>query len=126
PRLAGSERTHRDRAGAAGPRGPLRGQVRDLRLHPPHEPAPRRPGCRAVQRLPGVPGGSGMKATVTALHNDGARNPHTTPRAVLRPWLRPWLTAVLIVVAFAPLVTAAAQTPVTFWYAWGGVEGEVL
>lgn len=53
-----------------------------------------------------------------------AGNPAARQR--LRPWLRPWLATLLAMCALAPLVTAGAQTPVTFWYAWGGVEGEVL
>jgi len=43
-----------------------------------------------------------------------------------RLWFRPWLTALLAVAALTALSTATAQTPVTFWYAWGGTEGEVL
>src|SRR5690606_5482928 len=90
-------RPHRDGPRATRSRGSVRRQVRDLRLHPPHEPAPRRHGRRVVPRLPGVPGGSGMR-----------------------------LKTLLATVALTCFAVAAAQTQVTFWYAWGGAEGEVL
>lgn len=43
-----------------------------------------------------------------------------------RAFMRPWVVALLAAVTLAPLSTAAAQTEVTFWYAWGGEEGAAL
>lgn len=40
----------------------------------------------------------------------------------LRPWLRPWLVTLMAL----GLAAAGAQTPVSFWYAWGGDEGAAL
>ncbi len=40
-----------------------------------------------------------------------------------RPWLRPWVVALA---ALALSGSALAQTEITFWYAWGGSEGQVL
>ena len=48
------------------------------------------------------------------------------PSPATRVWFRPWLTALVAVAALAHVSVGVAQTPVTFWYAWGGSEGEVL
>lgn len=43
-----------------------------------------------------------------------------------RTWLRPWVTLLVAFALLGTAATAAAQTTVTFWYAWGGEEGAVL
>lgn len=40
-----------------------------------------------------------------------------------RWWLRPWLAALVTLSAWG---SALAQTEITFWYAWGGSEGQVI
>src|SRR5690606_17782368 len=104
-RLAGAARQHRDRHGAARSGGAVRREVRGLRLHPLHEPPPRRHGRRPLRGVRDLPRGA------------------WPVKQTRRWWLRPWLAALVTLSAWG---SALAQTEITFWYAWGGSEGQVI